>query len=891
MENQTAINPPWFAKSKLHAPPLPPGTLARPRLQTALRASVTDHAFTLISAPAGYGKTTLLSSIPLSLPRPLVAWLTLDQEDNDPANFLAALIASLQEMDPTCGSNAQALLRELPNPGDQVRRVMGVLLNDILEDISAPFLLVLDDLHLVSEPAVYVALDYLLDHLPTQMHVAAATRHDPPLGLARLRARRQMSEFRWSDLCFTLSEVASFLNDKQHLKLTLDTLTNIHSRTEGWVTAVILLAQSLSRHSGFSAAMVCSTEADRYIFDFLSDEVLYNQDEPTRMFLLETSILPELTPALCQAVTGRRDSRAILDHLQRHCLFIQPTDDSGATYRYHALFAEFLRQCLALEMPDRLAELHRRAARAEKIPSRAIGHLLAGEHWEPAAEIIEQVGGGLLQKGLLDTLNDWIRLLPPLVRDNHPRLFWLQGVASWQKGDLEAARPLLEQSLKGFEAVGDQVGQAEALAYLSTSAVLQGELVRCGDLIRRAVSFPASLHIRVRLLMGSARLAILQGDIPHARGDLETAEALAMDSGDLDALRIFIVQFHPSFALLSGGLERIERICRQTLGRLEEGLSPLRAAIEGQLAFVSLWRGRMQDACRIGESALAASRRFGSGYPCLDFIAIITVAMAQMATGKYQEANSLLEQFMEQFDRLGVDDSTAPGLLYLAGRSHYLLGDRDKVFRLYARMCAADHRREPSVAPAVRGMMRARTEIMDREYATAERTLQKVVQLEQKLRDSLLFGSGRLLLAQLYWTCKRREDALDQMVAVLDECEPEGYLGLILREGSDIIPILRFAIEQRVHTNFSSILLKSLESECIPGARSIPGSAESLTKREIEVLRMVIAGASNRAIAEQLIMSEHTAKTHVAHILRKLNAASRTEAAARAFEMGIVATP
>lgn len=297
-----------------------------------------------------------------------------------------------------------------------------MLINDILETLPDPFVLVLDDLHLVSEPAVYTALDYLLERLPPQMHLMAATRHDPPLALARLRGRGALAELRLPDLRFTLDEAAAFLNT-QRLGLSPEDLASLHSRTEGWAVGLRLLADSLNRiptRSGRSAFITYLAQTDRYVFDFLADEVLSRQSSAVRTFLLETSILPELTPALCQAVTGRADALAILEDLYRRNLFLVAVDDGRWTtddgpqttdlirrpssmvrrlssvvhrpiYRYHALFAEFLRRRLTQEMPERLVELHARAAQAETVPARAIAHYLAAQLWEPAAQAMGAV--------------------------------------------------------------------------------------------------------------------------------------------------------------------------------------------------------------------------------------------------------------------------------------------------------------------------------------------------------------------------------------------------------------------------------------------------------------------------------------------------------------------
>lgn len=468
-------------QTKLYPPQSRKDAISRPRLLAALREGLTSRRLILLSTPAGYGKSTLLAALPSACPDLPLTWLTLDRRDNDPTLFLTYLIATLQRLNPECGSVAQALLSgpaAPTDPGIQTQRIIGVLINEVMEILPQPFALILDDLHLISEPVVYATLDYLLERLPPQMHWVVASRYDPPLPLARLRARGQLAELRLADLAFTYDETAAFLNDTLHLGLSPGDLEALQARTEGWPAGLRLLAGSLAAiptPAGRSAFIADLARTDRYVFDFLADEVLSRQDRTVRTFLLETSILTELTPSLCRAVTGRSDAGAVLENLYHHGLFVVAVDPARTTFRYHALFAEFLRQCLEREMGQRVTELHCRAARAQAASELAIDHYLAAGMWEQAAQAIEQVGPNLLRQSLLDTLTGWIHALPAPVRDARPRLSYFLGICAWQKEEPEEARSLLEQALRGFEAVGDKEGQGEALVHLATCALLQAD--------------------------------------------------------------------------------------------------------------------------------------------------------------------------------------------------------------------------------------------------------------------------------------------------------------------------------------------------------------------------------------------------------------------------------
>ena len=522
----------WLAVTKLHFPQLRSDLIPRRALLAALRTSVASHALTLLSAPAGYGKTTLLASLAAECPDLHFVWLSLDADDNDPGCFLSGLIAAIQQVNPDCASTPQMLLAQAPDPAAEARRVVGALVNSILE-CQPDMCLVLDDLHLVTEPAVYDALDYLLDRLPPRAHVVIASRYDPALRLAHLRARGELAELRLNELRFTEGEAYEFLNDRLELGLGDDDLASLLSRTEGWPAGLRLLAGSLAQipsPAERSAFVLHLAQSERHVFDFLAEEVLARQERDVRSFLLDTSVLPELTPELCQAVTGRADAGALLDGLYRRNLFLTATysaEGAGGArcYRFHALFADFLSNTLHQEAPGRAAELHLRAAEAYRPaqPAQAIAHYLAAGAWDAAAASIERAGQEALRRGMLDLLQGWIRALPAEVREARPYLGYYLGVCELHRRDLAAAVAHLEQAQAGFELSGDRVGQGGALAYLSQAAFLQADFGRGHLLIGRALAHPVPSDTRVQLLLERARIGLWQGQHASAEDDLRAA--------------------------------------------------------------------------------------------------------------------------------------------------------------------------------------------------------------------------------------------------------------------------------------------------------------------------------------------------------------------------------
>jgi LuxR family maltose regulon positive regulatory protein len=912
----------WIVQTKLQPPRLRADLIARPRLLEALAEAGSSHRLTLVSAPAGYGKTTLLAALCQKAeggelkveeneaqPSPpfRVAWLSLDEEDNDPTGFLNALIAALKRLNPTCALTAQSLLASMTNPAAEMPRVMGVLINDILETLAAPFLLILDDLHTISEPGIYRALDYLLDHMPLPMRLMVGTRRDPPLALARLRSRGELAELRLAELRFTLDEATALLNEQLRLGLSAADLTTLHTRTEGWVAGLRLLAGSLQRMPPIAERVAFIShlaQSNRHIFDLLAEQVLQRQEPTIQSFLLETSILSELTPASCQAVTGRQEAGSILEELYHRNLFlvaIEPESESlpaysladslahpFLSYRYHDLFANFLRQRLARKMPEQLLELHRRAAAAQTLPTRAISHYLAANLWAEAAQTIEQVGEPLLQQGWLASLQAWIQLIPAAEREKRPHLSYLLGVCALYQRELGSAAFYLEQALRGFETDGEPAAQGKTLAYLSDVAFFQADFPRGLALIERALACPIPPETRVQLLIERARIAQFGGDFAQADLDIAQALQVVQTSGNLSALRNLLEGYIQGFAARPGGLDRLERLCREAEARLEEGGEMLQVVLDEQRAMISLYRGAPALALELAERALALGERLGGRPPWQYTTMQLTALMAHIMYGHTEQAEGIIDQLL----RHQADFNTHPkqGFLYFLARSCWLRGRLQDLQRIYQQLRRLDMPAASPVTAMILAMLEGIVELAEGRYPTAERTLQKAVTLEGKLPFFNLFGSSRVLLAHLYWKWGLPEEALAEITRALAECEAQGAAGRILMEGAVAAPVLRLAVAGGRNAALAKRLLETLEAglKDEPQPVKVPDTGEILSAREVEVLRLIAAGASNQEVAQTLVLSLNTVKRHVGNILGKLNVTSRTQAALRARELGIV---
>jgi LuxR family maltose regulon positive regulatory protein len=899
----------WLAETKYHPPILREDIIPRQHLLNDLRSLLSSHPLTLLSAPAGYGKTTLLATL-YSIPDLTLGWLSLDEEDNDPARFLTAFIATLQRLDPTYGVTAQSLLTSLPSPGAEAWRVMSVLINDVLETASNPFTLILDDLHQISEANIFAGLNYLLEHMPSNMHLVVSSRRDPPLALARMRARGQVAELRLAKLRFTDEEAMTFLNDRLGLDISPGDVNLLQSRTEGWAVGLRLLAGSLDQVTSPADRrnfIQNLAQIDSHIFDFLAEEVFSSQEPAVKDFLLKTAILPELTTALSKAVTERDDAGSMLDRIYRRNLFlvkrgihaghelssdnspqIPNPPNSQITYRYHDLFSEFLRYKLQQERPESIPDLHLRAARAQSDPSQAVVHYLAAERWVEAAEIIEQIGADMFTRGYLDTLTRWINTLPASVREGHPRLLhYLSNCAFW-KGTWPDVEPLLERALQGFEDAGDEAGQGEVLANLATFGIVQADYERSGFLLDQALTYPTPPHIRVQSLLGRASLKMEWGDWEQAEQDFKAAMALIEQDGQLDLLHLVTFPFFdPGFAFLPGGLEHLERICRQARTLVGDQVSPLHLMVEEMTTTLLLFRGQLEAAIRSGERALALQERLG-GHPFLGIEADLFLIVAHSALGDFDPIVPKLDSLFE-----GVELTSSPivdtmDLLFGVGRVRWLQGRLEEANEIYNQMLTIeDPRRDVPAARMCRAWMWSLLEMAKGHYSEAERTLRQPEVLEQNDRRSTISGSTRLMLARLYLVQNQRDEALRELAPVLDYHEKLGIPFTILVEGQSIVPLLRLAIERGVHETYAAYLLDLLRATGEPRPVYVPKSGESLTPREVEVLRLVMAGHSNQAIAEQLFISVWTVKSHLTQIYRKMDASSRTQAIARAHQLGI----
>jgi LuxR family maltose regulon positive regulatory protein len=913
------VMPGPLLETKLHVPNRRRALVARPRLSARLSRGA-ESALTLVSAPAGFGKTTLLTEWLAAAPVDgrSVAWLSLDQRDNDPALFWAYLVAALKMAAPGVGESALSLLQP---PQAPVEVVLSTLLND-LSAISNDLVLVLDDYHLIDARDVQDGMAFLLEHLPPQIHLVIAGRADPALPLARLRGGGELVEIRAADLRFTADEAAAYLNGMMGLVLTAGDVAALEGRTEGWIAALQLAALSLQGRDDIAGFIAGFAGDDRYIVDYLVEEVLQRQPENVRSFLLKTSILSRLSGSLCDAVTGHDGGKAMLEALDRGNLFLVQLDDRRRWYRYQHLFGDVLRAHLLDEQPDRIHELHLRASdwyerNGER--SEAIRHALAAEDFARAADLVELAIPAMRRSRHEVTLRGWLDALPPEVIQVRPVLSIGYAGALLLVGELDGVEARLRDAERWLDTTtGTPVG-AEASS---------AEMVVVDDEEFRGVPGMIELY--------RAAQALARGDLPgtvrHARRALDLAPGeddlrRASPSGLL-GLAFWtsgdLVAAHRAYADCMAGLRRVGYVA-DTFG----------CAIA--LADIRITQGRLGDAMRTYEHALQLVPEQGGSV--LRGTADMYVGMSEL----HRERNDLptATQYLLRSQELGEhnglpqnryrwrvamarireaegDTSSALDLLDEAERVYVsdFFPNVRPVPALRARVWAA----QGGLAEAL-GWARERGLSVDddlsylREFEhitlarvllaqhteeRAERSLEKATRLLERLLRAAEEGArtGRVIeiLVLQALAHQARGDiqaALASIQRALTLAEPEGYVRVFVDQGPPMASLLR-AVSRAAHgeqkgiaQNYVRRLLAAVNKpeESGPDKQRL---IEPLSERELEVLRLLGTELNGPDIARELVVSLNTVRTHTKNIYAKLGVSSRRAAVRRAEELDLL---
>ena len=922
-------------QTKLYIPQLPSTIVARTRLVELLDEGMhQSHKLALISAPAGFGKTTLVIEWAEKRDRP-IAWLTLDEGDNDPARFWAYFIAALQTIYEGIGeSTLTAFQTHRSTPTE-------TLIADIINEIAAipdpspgssvsGFTLVLDDFHVITNHQINETLTFLLDHLPPQMHLVLSCRADPNLPLARLRSRGQLTEIRAVDLRFTPDEAAAFLNDGMGLGLSTAEITALDKRVEGWIAGLQMAALSMRDRKDVSGFIKSFSGSHRFVLDYLVEEVLDQQSSDIQEFLLRTSILERMTASLCNAVTDRDDSQAILAQLEQANLFLIHLDDQRRWYRYHHLFADLLRSRVKQVQPDLVLALHCRASEwyenAEFVEE-AVAHAIAGQAYQRAATLVEQNAMQMIIDGKHPAVSRWLEALPDALVRARP---WLCVYHAWirywigQREQVEECLQNAEQALAGTPLPSDDLKQPAKIpfptdtekpafteaegqhiagyiaAIRASNALSNEEVPRALDMAQRAVELlPEGDYMR-------SLAGITLGAAHGSRGDIVAAQQAYAESSE--SARKF------GYRTLSVSATCYLGMAQAKQGRLHEAYGTYREALElaigpdeQRLPITGFPLVKLGGLSREWNDLEAANSDLTKGVEACaqwgqaDFLADGYVALTrlQLAEGNLRDARNTLRK--------------AEGLAQRAKVDHFIICWLDEC-RL--RLWLSEGNLEAAVRWAQTSGLRVDNDLSyhhDLHHINLARVLvaQGVQQPSETYLNDGLGLLARLLVAadEAGWIHKEikiltlqamaltaggdGEDALTALARALTLAEPGGYVRTFIDEGKPMGRMLRQAVTRGIAVSYAGKLLAALEGETDDEVRGIkptssPPLVEPLSKRELEVLRLLTTHLPSTEIAKELVISTNTVRSHIKRIYSKLNVHNRRDAIRRAEELNLL---
>jgi LuxR family transcriptional regulator, maltose regulon positive regulatory protein len=897
-----------LVSTKLRPSQARPKVVARPRLTEKLTPDP-GRRLTLVSAPAGFGKTTLL--VEWSKDRTsggrLAAWVSLDEGDNDPVRFLSYLVAALRTVDEGIGEGVLAALRS-PEP-PRIEALAGALINE-MHALPGALDLILDDYHLIDSESIHSIISVLLELLPEGVHLVIASRVDPPLPLSRLRARNQMAELGAADLAFAPEEAAAFLSGVMGLELSAEDVATLEERTEGWIAGLQLAALSMRDRKDLAAFIESFSGSHRDVLDFLAEEVLERQPEHVREFLLETSILDNLTGSLCDALTGHDDGDEMLERLEKENLFVIALDDERRWYRYHRLFADFLRGRLGRESPERVGELHLNASDWNEQNGglfSAIEHALsAGDH-ERAARLMELGVGQTWYRGEVITLLGWLEKLPQVTMRHWPLLLIWYAAALMLVGRLDGVEDLLREADRALgEGPGAEPGSgvdgddpkhllAIAAAVWSLYDRRLGDAPKAIEHARRALALLPEDNLDPRPF---AAIALAQAY--EAAGDREAASAAFADAGDLgraaghDYVALSAMASEAHLHLARGRLREADNVLRRALAFVAERGAELLPAVGsvrigmGELLYE--WNDLEAAARHLTEGVELAARTGDVEILIWGYVALSAVRQA------WGDAGGALEKAREA-ERVARSSGTEQAIVEAATWKALLhLGkgaSSERAAAAFEQEWAASLGELRSRFREPEDPIRARLLVVRNRSNEALRLLAELHETAQTVRRRI---EALVLRALALQARGEKELAVGTLAQALVLAEPEGYVRTFVDEGPPMAELLSMALEARqrdrldppVSGPYLRKLLAAVERDALGSSSPGAGLPEPLSERELEVLQLIAAGKSNRRIATELFVSVGTVKTHINNLYRKLDAHSRTQALARAGDLNLL---
>lgn len=888
-------------KTKLHIPRTRSVLVPRPRLIELINRHE-PPCFTLVSAPAGFGKTTLLSDWVHQHQIP-AAWVSLDSADNDPVRFLSYVSAALMTVDPAVGDDALAAIQSPQSVS--IDRILALVINDIAE-YSGIVALILDDYQFIESEEVHQALFNVVEHLPPNLHVLLASRVDPPWPFARFRARGTMNELRASDLRFNNQETSAFLNEMMNLSLSPEEVTQLSERTEGWIAGLLMVAISLKDRADRTQFIETFSGSHRYVLDYLMEEVLENQTNELRTFLLETSILDRMCAPLCQHITGQPDAQEILEKIDHSNLFLIPLDDDRRWYRYHHLFGDLLRSRLKEIRSERQLELHKEASawfEERNLINEAIHHGFEAADHDHSIQLIESHSLELVFQGGLRTLERWLQMLPREIVEKNPRLCLAQAWVCVYTGNIGACRQALETCATTLGDMDEKMEdidiiRGQLLGVKAYTAWFDGDITAAESSAREALTILPETDTMGRVWAAEILGAMLrtQGKFEEAQQHLLYAIEISSRAGAyhiaIDALwELSVLTYY------RGQLDETMMICQQALDLANQSIReggrrlPVVGYIFTRMALVHWARGDLDRALEDALEGTRLSERWGF----MDILAMSYNALArvQSSHGEYDQAlralhrsksiaGDLSTHYLETVESLEALINLQHGNMSVAldwvSRANIHLGDSPDFLNLQEyRILAHIH-----VAQA-----------QATKKAVPDEVIELLEHLEMMCDDVGAYGRSiepLLTLVLALHTNGRDQEALVKLEKVLGFAQTERYIQPFIHDRGPLLDYFRLLHRQNKHTSFIDQILRQGEItlKSTVSKRAALFLVEELSEREMDVLRFLPSQLSTNEIAEELFIATSTVRSHIKSIYSKLAVHNRREAIARAQELELL---
>ena len=918
--------------TKFHRPAVPVTWVERPAITETLNTGLDlKRQFTLVSAPAGFGKTMCISRWVESLSLP-AAWLSLDEADDDAGRFFVYFISTLQKLNGNFGQEIKGVLQAGQLPG--VETICAVLIEEIL-NFKKPFLLVLDDFQFIQDKSILKFLETLIKNPPATLYLTIITREDPPLPLARLRANNGLTEIRADDLRFSKTETGLLFKKLSSAPLSLREIQELEKKTEGWAAGLQLIALSLQGSKSPSEFIAGISGSHRFILNYLVEEVIEQQPEEIRDFLLQTSILGRLNGNLCDAVTGRKDSRVLLEKLFKANLFLIPLDDQAHWYRYHKLFRDLLRDLLKTVKKEEISSLHRRASlwfSRQGMVNEAIQHALSAEDYSTALEMIEVHGLDTLMQWHIKTVGDWRNLIPQDWIEQSPRanlafawMFLMQAKPAAASPYLLTLQDLFSDPQKKEKVVKEDPSILPRwLVLQSLLAGVQRQLEKSLHLCQQALGLakPDDSQLLTIIYQGIANAYHQMNDYENARQAYQKLIGLGKTSGysvsellGISGLGLMALQhgeYHYAYELVTQGVERLKQIGT---------LPPSSTAIFGELGVIHYQWHQLDKAHEYFQRAIHVSAL--SGYNDAKLYYSVILSRLSHIKGDLTSAAKIIEEAAREMK------ADAPATV-----GEEILAQRVRIFLAQGNLNAARNLLSTQgfsfdpefTAPAIDDFQAAPlfSHESDREppwllyfgalrillhesfSSRAAEQISAAVELATRLINKSLSQhylplaiEGLLVRSQLFSASGETGSAKKDICRALELAAPEEMLSIFIEEGPGLIKLLVSLLSDETVLPVSADYISRILSASAPNTQLVNKAIEKahpeqekiiepLSERELEILSLIKEGLTNQQIADRLVITLHTVKKHSSNIYLKLGVKSRTQAVATARKSGLV---